>query len=111
MQLKFVKWDAEPPKSADAEEDDYVFDASDYMYKLLALVFSDYLTNDPKGDLNKFIGSLPGIDKVIKDRRAKIEDADELWKTMKAELGAEHAGIIIPILKGEWMINVINNCW
>jgi len=79
MQLKYVKWDNEPPKAADVEEDDYVFDASDYMYKLLALVFSDYLTNDPKGDLTKFIGTLPGIDKVIKDRRGKIESADELW--------------------------------
>jgi hypothetical protein len=42
MQLKFVKWDTEIPKSADPEEEeDYAFDASDYMYKLLALVLSD----------------------------------------------------------------------
>ncbi len=41
MQLKFVKWDKEIPKAADAEEDDYVFDSSNYMYKLLALVLSD----------------------------------------------------------------------
>jgi len=38
---------------------------------------------------------------VIKARRAKIEDADELWSLMKTELGAKHAGIIIPLLKGE----------
>jgi hypothetical protein len=41
MQLKFVKWDTEIPKAADAEEDEYVFDASNYMYKLIALVLSD----------------------------------------------------------------------
>jgi len=87
MQLKFVKWDTEIPKAADAEEDDYVFDSSNYMYKLLALVLSDYLTTDPKGDLNKFIASL-AIEKMIKDKRVKIEDDDELWSDIKSEVGA-----------------------
>jgi len=34
MQLKFVKFDADIPKKEgeEAEEDDYVFDASDYTY-------------------------------------------------------------------------------
>jgi len=42
MQLKFVKWDAEIPKSAEPEEEDeYVFDASDYMFKLLGLALSE----------------------------------------------------------------------
>jgi hypothetical protein len=101
MQLKFVKWDSEIPKSADPEEEEeFAFDASDYMYKLLALVLSDYLTTEPKGDLNKFIASL-SADKVIKDKRAKIEDADELWANIKSEVGAEHSALIIPILKGE----------
>ena len=77
MQLKYVKWDAEIPKSAEPEEDDYVFDASDYMFKLLALVLDEFLTNDPNGDLNKYIASL-SVEKVIKDKRGKIESADEL---------------------------------
>jgi hypothetical protein len=39
MQLKFVKFDAEIPKSGEPEdEEDYVFDASDYTFKLLGLV-------------------------------------------------------------------------
>jgi len=38
---------------------------------------------------------------VIKDKRAKIEDADELWANIKSEVGAEHSALIIPILKGE----------
>jgi len=29
MQLKYVKWDTEIPKSAEPEEEEYVFDASD----------------------------------------------------------------------------------
>ena len=49
MQLKFVKWDSEIPKSTepDAEEEEYVFDASDYTFKLLGLVLSDELTTNP----------------------------------------------------------------
>ena len=41
MQLKYVKWDTEIPKSAEPDEDEYVFDASDQMFKLLALVLDD----------------------------------------------------------------------
>jgi hypothetical protein len=100
MQLKFVKWDTDITKAPDAEEDDYCFDASNYMYKLLALVLSDQLTTEPKGDLNKFIASL-SVEKVIKDKREKIEDPDELWSDIKSEVGAEHSAVIIPILKGE----------
>ena len=98
MQLKFVKWDVELPK---LEEDDYVFDASDYLFKLLGLIFSDHLTNEPKSSLDKFISSMPELDQVIKTKRAKIEDEEELWKLMKDELGGEHSKVIIPILKGE----------
>ena len=58
------------------------------------------MTAEPKGDLNKFIASL-SVDKVIKDKREKIEDADELWANITSEVGAEHAALIIPILKGE----------
>jgi len=43
MQLKFVKWDNAPPKSGEPDEDEYVFDASDYMFKLLGLVLADQL--------------------------------------------------------------------
>jgi len=101
MQLKFVKWDNAPPKTGEPEEEEeYVFDASDYMFKLLGLVLADQLTIEPNGDLSKYIASL-GVDGVIKARRAKIDDAAELWSLMKTELGAEHAGIIIPLLKGE----------
>jgi hypothetical protein len=50
--------------------------------------------------LNKFIASL-AIEKVIKDKRVKIEDNDELWSDIKSEVGAEHSAVIIPILKGE----------
>ena len=100
MQLKFVKWDTEIPKSAEPDEDEYVFDASDYMYRLLALVLDDFLTSDPTGDLNKYIASL-SVEKVIKDKREKIESADELWANIKKDVGAEHAAKIIPILKGE----------
>lgn len=102
MQLKFVKWDSEIPKSTepDAEEEEYVFDASDYTFKLLGLVLSDELTTNPQSDLKKYVASL-GAEKVIIDKRAKIEDADELWSLMKTELGAAHAAQIIPILKGE----------
>jgi hypothetical protein len=57
------------------------------------------MIDDPKGDLNKFISTL-GIDKVIKAKRDKIDDADGLWSNMKEELGNAHAETIIPILKG-----------
>jgi len=50
--------------------------------------------------LNKFIASL-SVEKVIKDKREKIEDPDELWSDIKSEVGAEHSAMIIPILKGE----------
>jgi hypothetical protein len=102
MQLKFIKWDAEIPKSADepVDEEEYVFDASDYMYRLMALTFADELTTNPKTILKQFIAGL-GCEKVITDKRAKIEDADELWANIKTDVGAEHAAVIIPILKGE----------
>lgn len=93
-----MKWDVELTK---VEEDDYLFDASDYLFKLLGLILSDQLTKDPKANLDKFISSLPELDKVIKAKRDKIEDADELWNNMKDELGSEHSKVIIPILKGE----------
>lgn len=43
MQLKFVKFDAEIPKKEgeEVEEDDYVFDASDYTFKLMGLVLQE----------------------------------------------------------------------
>ena len=44
-----MKWDLEPPKPTSPEpddEDDIVFDSSDYMYKLMAMVLSDYITRD-----------------------------------------------------------------
>jgi len=50
--------------------------------------------------LNKYIASL-SIEKVIKDKREKIESADELWDIITKEVGAKHAAMIIPILKGE----------
>jgi hypothetical protein len=58
------------------------------------------MIDDPKVDLNKFISTL-GIDKVIKAKREKIDDADGLWSKMKEELGNTHAETIIPILKGD----------
>lgn len=60
MQLKFIKWDAEIPKSSDepVDEDDYVFDASDYMYRLMALALSDELTNNPKANLEQYVKTL-----------------------------------------------------
>jgi len=70
------------------------------MFNLLALVLDDFLTNDPNGDLNKYIASL-SVEKVIKDKREKIESADELWENITKEVGAKHAAMIIPILKGE----------
>ena len=62
MNLKFLRFDYPLPKPEDP--DDVVFDASDYAFRLLALICSDDMSKNPNG-LNDFVKSL-GFAKIFK---------------------------------------------
>ena len=79
MSMKFVRFDKELPKPEDP--DDFVFDASDYSFRLLALIIKSEITKNESG-LDEFIKTL-GYSKIFKQLWGKIESEEELWKNIK----------------------------
>lgn len=82
--LKFVRFEVPPPNPDDP--DDYVFDASDYILRLLALILSDEINKTQKGftleEYEKKKDGLP-ISKIIKSLWPKIESEDELLANLE----------------------------
>ena len=63
-----------------------MFDSSDSMYKLISLILSDFVTQSGASGLSKYISDLK-LEKIIVDKREKIEEADELWAGITEEIG------------------------
>ena len=79
MSLKFVRFDKELPKPEDPDE--YVFDSTDYSFRLLALIINNEITKNSSG-LDEFIKS-NNYSKIFKQLWGKIEYKDDLWENIK----------------------------
>lgn len=62
MNIRFLRFDQSPTKTEDP--DDYVFDASDYAFRLMALIMKSEITKNPNG-LDDFV-KLNGFTKLFK---------------------------------------------
>lgn len=67
----------------------------------MALILSDYRGQAKSWDdvFKTYNGELKWS-KLASEKQAKIEDEDELWQTIKDEIGEEEAAVIIPLCKG-----------
>jgi len=102
LKMRFIKWVADPKDKPVAEdEDDMMFDESNAMYKLMALILIDQKKGDKApsswDEVFKFFDDCKW-GKVVSDKLEKIDDPDTLWKEIKEEIGNEMASVIIPLL-------------
>jgi len=96
MTLRFLKFDRDLPKPEDPE--DYVFDNTDFHFRLIALILSfEYSKTEKKSDLDDLIEKA-GWNKIFTKMWPKIESEEELWGNIKSDVGEDHASFIIPIL-------------
>lgn len=93
MQLKFLKWN--PPEETKAEdEEDIDFDTSDPQFKVAAMILNSTPANT---DLVQFAKD-NGLDNFVKQRKAKIDDKEQLWDTIK-EMFPERAEAILNVFE------------
>lgn len=87
-----LNWKA-PEKPKDDDDDDIEF-GTDPFFRLLAhlLKYCDAEGYDVKAAV------VPPWKEIIKERHAKIEDADQLWKDIQDDVGEEAAALIRPLL-------------
>lgn len=89
MAMKYVKWvPPDAPKEENNDADDIDLDSSDAQFKLAAMVIDDFLNDKEKykfKSLDNFVSETPLKD-FIKQRRAKLESADDTWTEIDESL-------------------------
>jgi hypothetical protein len=106
LKMRFIKWSVDPKdKPAEVDPDDYVFDQTNSYYQLMALILKDF-KNDPTIEVS-WADTFTQYEKELngpatsKEKFEKIEDPDDLWPAITAEIGEKDAKVIIPLLKGD----------
>lgn len=102
LKMRFIKWVADAKdKPVVEDEEDMMFDESNAMYKLMALILIDQKNGDKApsswDEVFKFFDDCKW-GKVVTDKQEKIDDPDTLWPEIKDEIGNEMASVIIPLL-------------
>mgnify|MGYP006952841392 FL=1 len=103
LKPKFIRWNVDPKDKPPVDDDDIVFDSTDAQLKLMARILSDFKNGEePKSweDVFKYYTTELKWAKTAFDKQEKIEDPDELWQSIKDEIGEKEAAVIIPLCKG-----------
>ena len=91
LKPKFIKRNVDPKDKQPAEDDDIVFDSTDAQLKLMARILSDYKNgedNNPRSwdEVFKYYSTELKWGKTAFDKQEKIEDAEELWQSIKDDI-------------------------
>lgn len=97
VQYKFISWKFEKIKKEEEEDDEILFGTNPF-FKLVALILYDMHEN--RQNWKQICQSFDSWKwrEVVDEKHAQIEDADDLWNEIKAEIGEQSAEIVIPLL-------------
>ena len=101
ISLKQIKWDKKiPAADADLDDEEALFDSSNYSLRLLGLILADHLAQEDADtkSAQRLFESLGGPAHQ-QAWLAKIEEAPALWQAIEQETGPSHSLIILNILQ------------